>query len=241
MADVTINDLNRTTPTGNLLLPISNGNVTYSAPLSDIQVNYNSIANKPALATVATTGSYNDLINKPTAGSTPDMLLFTTTTTWTAPAGVTKAKATVIGAGGGSGGGRTVTIITSGGMGGCGGVAIGYITVTPGNAYTITIGTGGTGGANYNGGSNTYYPGSAGGASSIVHNSGTITGGGGSGGQGASSTSNLGIGAAGAGTGGILSYSDNNSSQIRYGYGDGGRWVAGGQRGENGAVILEWF
>ena len=52
MADVTISSLPLGTPLGNLILPISDGNNTYGAPLSDIQVNYNSIINKPTIPTI---------------------------------------------------------------------------------------------------------------------------------------------------------------------------------------------
>ena len=50
MADVTISSLPLGTPSGNLVLPISNGINTYSAPLSDIQVNYSKIINTPRIA-----------------------------------------------------------------------------------------------------------------------------------------------------------------------------------------------
>jgi len=53
MADVTISSLPPGTPSGNLVLPISNGSTTYKAPLSDIQVNYSSIINKPNNAQLA--------------------------------------------------------------------------------------------------------------------------------------------------------------------------------------------
>jgi hypothetical protein len=167
MADVTINDLNRTTPTGNLLLPVSNGNVTYSAPLSDIQVDYGSIANKPSFATVATTGSYNDLSNKPTIPTNTGIggaILFTSSATWTVPAGVTKIKVYCIGAGGRAGNGNrgssggssyiTGIDIVGGGGGaalssgalGAGGVGSGVLCVSThtGNAGSGAPGIGGT-------------------------------------------------------------------------------------------------
>jgi len=66
--------------------------------------------------------------------------LFTASGTWTAPTGVTKVKAIVIGGGGGGG---------SDGCGGpngySGGVAVGIYTVVPGTSYTITIGAGSNG------------------------------------------------------------------------------------------------
>lgn len=84
-------------------------------------------------------------------GTTPTYhaQIFTSTGTWTAPAGVTGAKITAIG---GAGGG------TGGGTGGDGGLDIGTVTVTPSTVYTVTIGaagnavstgTGGAGGATW--------------------------------------------------------------------------------------------
>ncbi len=72
--------------------------------------------------------------------------LFTAGGSWTAPAGVTRVQAIVIGAGGGGGGPNTTGCGNDGGPGGIGGVAVGNVTVTPGTSYTITIGAGGTGG-----------------------------------------------------------------------------------------------
>ena len=73
---------------------------------------------------------------------------FASSTTWTAPAGVTKVRATVIGGGGGGAGytGQPVQQYN----GGLGGSATGYYTVTPGTVYTITVGSGGTSASGYN-------------------------------------------------------------------------------------------
>jgi hypothetical protein len=60
--------------------------------------------------------------------------LFTASGTWTAPTGVTKVRATVIGGGSGS---------YSGFSGSPGGIAVGTYTVSAGTAYTITVGAGG--------------------------------------------------------------------------------------------------
>jgi hypothetical protein len=64
------------------------------------------------------------------------------TTTWTAPAGVTRVK--VICIGGGGGGGRFFAC-ENGGDGGYGGISIGIYTVTPGSGYVATVGAGGAG------------------------------------------------------------------------------------------------
>jgi len=75
--------------------------------------------------------------------------LFTSSGTWTAPTGVTKVRATVIGGGGGSNAysGNSFS-------GGAGGAAVGIYTVTPGTSYSVTVGAGGagTGGVNAQGG-----------------------------------------------------------------------------------------
>ena len=63
--------------------------------------------------------------------------LFTGSGTWTAPTGVTKVRATVIGGGGpGSDDFDTTSV------GGWGGVAVGVYTVSPGTTYTVTVGVG---------------------------------------------------------------------------------------------------
>ncbi len=71
---------------------------------------------------------------------------FTSSTTWTAPTGVTSVTAEVWG-GGGGGGGENAT--TDGGGGGGGGAYSkdNTTTVIPGNNYTVTVGAAGTGNA----------------------------------------------------------------------------------------------
>ena len=68
--------------------------------------------------------------------------IFSSSSTWTAPAGVSNAKVTVIG---GGGGGVWCTNAAQPTIGGFGGVAIGTFSVTPLTVYTITVGTGGGG------------------------------------------------------------------------------------------------
>lgn len=75
--------------------------------------------------------------------------LFTASGTWTAPAGVTKARVTVI-AGGGAGS------VTNGTIGGQGGIAIGVYTVTPSTAYTVTVGLGAANDSSVNGGTSSF-------------------------------------------------------------------------------------
>ena len=69
---------------------------------------------------------------------------FTASGTWTCPAGVYTAFVRVLG--GGAGGGGCV-VFTTGGGGGAAVENTAVVKVTPGTAYTITIGAGGAGGA----------------------------------------------------------------------------------------------
>lgn len=68
--------------------------------------------------------------------------LFTSSGSWTVPAGVTRVRATVVGGGGGgvSNGSENTA------PGGLGGVAYGEYTVTPGASITVTVGAGGAAG-----------------------------------------------------------------------------------------------
>ena len=71
---------------------------------------------------------------------------FTSSTTWTAPAGVTSVNYLVVA--GGGGGGSAATGISMGGGGGAGGLLQGQLTVVPGTTYTVTVGAGGSAGTN---------------------------------------------------------------------------------------------
>ena len=80
--------------------------------------------------------------NRPTVNTTSTSFTSVGTTSWTAPAGVTLIEVLVVGGGGGGG-------FQVGGGGGGGGVIYNSAyPVTPGNAYTVTIGAGGTGAPN---------------------------------------------------------------------------------------------
>lgn len=79
------------------------------------------------------------------------MAVYTSSTTWTVPSGITKIKVHATGGGGGGYGGNST--YNAGGDGGpSAGTAIGYFSVTPGASYTITIGAGGSGGVSGNAG-----------------------------------------------------------------------------------------
>ena len=71
---------------------------------------------------------------------------FTTSTTWTAPAGVTSVTAEVWGGGGGGGGGTATTDGGGGGGGGAYSIKAGIV-VVPATGYTVTVGGAGTGSA----------------------------------------------------------------------------------------------
>lgn len=108
--------------------------------------------------------------------------LFTSNGTFTVPAGVTSIRICVVGGGGGGGGGHS-------GGGGSGFVRTGTYAVSPGQNYTITIGSGGTGGPNGGG------AGTNGGSSSF---SSLLTA---SGGNGAGNSTSGGSGGSGGGGG----------------------------------------
>ena len=76
--------------------------------------------------------------------------VYTTTTTWVIPAGVTKCKVTVVAGGGGGAGGNSSA---GGGAGGAGGTAIKYVTgLVPAGTVVCTVGTGGTAGTSVSAG-----------------------------------------------------------------------------------------
>lgn len=112
--------------------------------------------------------------------------IFSSSGTFTTPAGVTEALAFVIG-GGGGGGGTTST--ADGGFGGFGGFAFGTVSVS--GSMAVTVGAGGAG-------TNSAATGGSGGSSSF----GTLSATGGAGG--ASGNSGGASGANGVGSGGVL-------------------------------------
>ena len=78
---------------------------------------------------------------------------FTSSGSFTVPAGVTSITATIIGGGGGGGGTEGRGDNRAGGGGGSGGYSVGTYTVTPGSVITVTVGRGGAPGTfafNYN-------------------------------------------------------------------------------------------
>jgi hypothetical protein len=90
--------------------------------------------------------AYKDLIVFPNDNSgrvTIKEQVFTSSSTWTAPAGVNSAQVVLVGGGGGGGGGAD-NVAGGGGAGGA--VIVKNIDVTPGTSYQVNIGVGGQGG-----------------------------------------------------------------------------------------------
>lgn len=145
--------------------------------------------------------------------------IFTSSGTWTAPAGVTKVWLLVVGGGGGGCGG-----VGAGGMGGA--QTQQQFTVSPSTGYTVTIGAGGTG---VGGGG---YIGGTGGTSSFS----TVTGLGGYGGQTNGNASTL-----GGNSYGIGSNIGNSAAGANTGGGGGGANGGTAGNGGSGIVIVRWL
>jgi len=195
--------------------------------------------------------------------------IFSSSGTFTVPAGITAVKVTVVGAGG-NGGASGTGAFGAGGGGGGGGAAIKYVTgLTPSGTVAVTVGTPGSGTSSFGA-----FASATGGAVGAVGGSGTF-GAGGAGGAG--TTGDLGAagnaggagytpggcpasiysGAGSAGAMPALSYGQgagaavtNNLATVGnagYGYGAGGSGgaqagtgSAAGGAGTNGIVIVEY-
>ena len=191
----------------------------------------------------------------------PTIQAFTSSGTFTVPAGVTKVKVTVVG---GGAGGRTANNSTAQGGGGSGGAAIKVITgLTPGGTVTVTVGTGGA--ANTDGVTSSFgaycsatggfspaFAGPGGGGAGGTATGGDInfTGGAGCGGNGVSGTVNgtSGNGGSsifgGAGLGVVGTNAVNTAGAGAPGTGAGGAGGVGGPgtggAGGSGIVIVEY-
>jgi len=183
-------------------------------------------ANKVANVEVSTTPAPNKLLPLDANAKLPASIiysrsqLFTTSGTWTCPAGVTTVYITMCGGGGGGGGGLAAWGNNASGGGGASGAALinTPIVVTGGNTYTVTIGSGGSGSS---------ADGSAGGSTSF--DSISVAGGGGGGGA-RNYNPNLANGGGGTPYGGPDSSGAGNGAYgtIKGGYGAGGNGGTGG-------------
>jgi hypothetical protein len=170
------------------------------------------------------------------------------THSFTVPTGITRIKVLVISGGGGGGGSFVLSGPLSrtypGGPGGHGGLATGYITVTPGATIPVIVGGGGGGGAPSSGNFDNATSGGAGGASQFS----TLIATGGGGGSRASSVGGGGAGGGGTGSGGTYNYPSFPAAftlfrpgTSNYGAnGAGGSGGSGGGAGVQGFVMLEW-
>lgn len=188
-----------------------------------------------------------DLIDGLHASEISSGKIFTSSSTFTVPPGVTTVYVTMCGGGGGGGGGCVGSTSTC--NGGNGGGAGAYFKkpciVTPGATYTITVGAGGAGGA----GSTTTsgQPGQAGGTSSFGN---LLSATGGGGGRGATRTANGAVGTPGTAPGGFSGRGSDSYfgwgliEKNGVGYGSGGAGgIGSGGKGGNGApgfVLIEW-
>jgi hypothetical protein len=165
--------------------------------------------------------------------TTPTIQTFTSSGTWTKPAGCTKVKVTVVGGGGGGGcaSGQDSDCNVAAGGGGAGGCAIEYIDVSAESSVSVTVGSGGAGGASSGA------TGSTGGTSSFGAFCSASGGGGGDGLQsGGNSTTYGGDGGVGTGgdinaeggVGGISALVENTAPLSGVGgnsfFGGGARW-----------------
>ena len=161
----------------------------------------------------------------------PQSQTFTSGGSFTVPAGVTQV--TVECWGGGGGGGRSRGNPSTGGGGAGGSYVRSTLTVSPGNNYTVTVGSGGTGG---NGTGTTAQHGSAGGDSWFGSVS-TIIAKGGAGGQSDGNVNNSngspGLGST-TGCNGDIIYAGGNGSQGNYTSGSGYSGAGGGGAGSTG-------
>jgi hypothetical protein len=131
------------------------------------------------------------------SGNLVSVQAFTSSGTWTKPAGVTRVQVEVRGGGGGGGGASNAASIKGAGGGGQGGRAVELIDVTGTASETVTIGVAGTAGA---------ATGATGGTGGTTSLGSLISATGGVGGEGAVDQETRGGGAGGAGSGGDLNF-----------------------------------
>lgn len=218
---------------------------TPTAPTATAGTNTTQLATTAFVTSMSVAGAVTQAI--------PTCVVLASSTTWTCPTSIVKAKVTVIGGGGSSG--TSSGNVASGGAGG--GTAIKYLTVTPGVVYTATIGAGGavvtgsptpgnTGGtSSFSGPGITTVTATGGGGGASVNNSGA--GGSGSGGDisipgGTSAPLVVNQGGFSFGGATFLSAGGSPGSDgVGFGAGSGGvNSVSTGKAGASGVVIIEY-
>jgi hypothetical protein len=160
------------------------------------------------------------------AGGFSNIEVFTSSGTFTIPAGITKIKVTVVGGGGGASGANG-TGSSGGGAGG--GAAIKILSgLTPSNTLTVTVGSGGNGSAYTS-------TGGSGGSSSLASGTETITTISATGGAGGRSNGSLQGSTGGVGSGGDLNIrggasqgGSQSSANGGWSVGQGGNSILGG-------------
>ena len=182
---------------------------------------------------VDASGNGNDLTQSYTIDTpAPSVLTYGApgTYTWVAPSGVTSVKALVIAGGGGG--------ADNGGGGGAGGMIYNAAySVTPGNSYTVTVGSGGRGGSNssnlpQNGRNSVFATLTAVGGGSGSQQGVVAAGNGGSGGGGSYNYTTGGTATSGQGNaGGTGNY--GNGGNTYYGAGGGGAGGVGYNGGDS--------
>jgi len=221
-----------------------------TADITDLNVTTGKIADDAVTAdklanTAVTAGSYEkaditvDAQGRVTAAAsnatnaTARVEGFTASGTWTAPSGVTRVKLTLVGGGAGyysnTGSGADYW------AGGSGAICIVTATVTPATAYSLTVGTGGTGGN---------FGASSGGATTVTIGATTYTAGGGTHGG---STASGSIG--GTATNGDINISGVDGGSVNQAnaggfwnnIGSGGGYQTSSSNGFDGIVIVEWM
>ena len=203
-------------------------------------------ASGTATTQIATTAFVSSAVSAVPSGQIQSQV-FGTSSSWTAPAGVTRVRASVIGGGGGgaahSGGNQDPDSAS----GGSGGTAVGVYTVTPGTTYTVTVGAGGAGisldgtatGTAGAGGTTSFasFCSATGGAGAFAASGGSTNG---ANGAGSNGTIRNGVGAMALGLFGGTNSSSSAavwSSTSAFQPGSGGNGFVGGV---GGVVYLEW-